>query len=332
MESVEHSIKNIFLKNQFVAALALIVIGWFVIQIKEILIVFFISYILMAALAPYVHFLRRRRLPTAVSAGIIYLIALAVIVLLIVPIIPFFSSQVLSLIGSFPVYLDGILKFLKINISATQLETFLASQLNTIGANAFAVTGAILSSVFSLFLIFVISFYLMLDHARIKKELTLLFPKNEKDRVLEIVDQIEDKLGAWFRGQVVLCFFIGLFTWIALSLINFPFALPLAILAGLLEIVPTIGPILASVPAVIVALSISPAVTLIIIIIYILIQTLENNILVPKVMQRAVGLNPILIILAITVGAKLLGIMGALLSIPFVSMIIIIIKNLRRED
>lgn len=332
MEAVEHSIKNIFFKNQIVVALLLVVLGWFLIQIKEILIVFFISYILMAALAPYVQFLKRRRIPTPVSAGIVYLIALAVIVLLVVPIIPFFSSQILSLIGSFPSYLDGVLKFLKINISAAHLEDFLTAQLNTIGANAFAVTGAILSSVFSLFLIFVVSFYLMLDHARIKKELTVIFPKKEKERVMEIVDQVEEKLGAWFRGQLVLCFFIGLLTWIALSIIDFPFALPLAILAGMLEIVPTIGPILSAVPAVIVALSISPGVTLIIILIYILIQTLENNVLVPKVMQRAVGLNPILIILAITIGAKLLGIMGALLSIPFVSMIIIIIKNMRRED
>src|SRR3989344_8026403 len=144
MDVVENGIKHYFLKNQIVIALFLVLVGWFLIQIKEILIIFFISYILMAALAPYVHFLKRYKIPKAISAGIVYLITLAVIVLLIVPIIPFFSSQILSLISSFPVYLDGILKFLKINISSNQLETFLTSQLDTIGANAFAVTGAIL--------------------------------------------------------------------------------------------------------------------------------------------------------------------------------------------
>lgn len=332
MESVEHSIRNLFFKNQFFLVFALVILGWFLIQIKEILILFFISYILMAALKPYVHFLTKYKIPRPIAIAILYILSLAVIILLIVPIIPFFAEQIISLASSFPKYMDGILKALGLNIEASQLEHFFTSQMDTIGSNAFAVTGAILSSVFSLFLVFVVSFYLMLDDQRVRRELSLLFPKSERQKVVDIVQQIEDKLGAWFRGQLVLCFCIGFLTWVALSIIGFPFALPLALLAGLLEIVPTIGPILSAVPAIIVALSISPGLTLIIILIYVIIQTLENNVLVPKVMQRAVGLNPIVIILAISIGAKLLGIMGALLSIPFVSMIIIIAKNLRKEE
>lgn len=331
METVEHSIKNLFLKNQIIAALIIVAVVWFIIQIKEILILFFISYILMAALKPYVNFLTRYKIPKLIAVTILYISALAIIVLIIVPLIPFFSEQIFSLSNSFPRYLDGILKALGLNIGSSQLESFLTSQINTIGANAFAVTGAILSSVFSLFLVFVVSFYLMLDEVRIKKELCILFPKNERQKVTEVVQQVEDKLGAWFRGQIVLCFCIGFLTWVALSVIGFPFALPLALLAGILEIVPTIGPILSAVPAVIVALSISPGLTFIIILLYIIIQTIENNILVPKVMQRAVGLNPIVIILGISIGAKLLGIMGALLSIPFISILIIVGKNLRKE-
>lgn len=331
MNTVENSLKGLFFKNQIIAALLLVVLGWFIIQIKDILILFFISYILMAALKPYVHFLTRLKIHRTVSIAILYLCALAVIVLLVVPLIPFFTAQISSLVVSFPKYLDGILKALRLNIASSQLETFVSSQFGAISSNAFAVTGAVLGSVFSLFLVFVVSFYLMLDEQRLRHELSVLFPKNQRPKVLDIVSQIEDKLGAWFRGQLVLCFTIGLFTWIALSLISFPFALPLALLAGLLEIVPTIGPILAAVPAVIVALSVSPGLTLIIILMYIVIQTLENNILVPKVMQKAVGLNPVAIILAISIGAQLLGVLGALLSIPFVSMIIIIVKNLRKE-
>lgn len=327
MQDVSVSLKNLFFKNQFFLVFILVVLGWFLIQIKEILILFFIAYILMAALKPYVNFLKRKKIPRSIAIAIVYILTLAVVVLLIIPLIPFFSEQILSLITSFPKYLDSILKALGIHVDAIHVQEFLGSQLNTIGANAFAVTGAIVSSIFSLFLVFVVSFYLMSDESRVKKELSALFAKKEQERVGVIITQVEDKLGAWFRGQIVLCFCIGLLTWIALSLIGFPFALPLALLAGLLEIVPTIGPILSAVPAVIVALSISPTLTLAIIIIYVLIQTLENNILVPKVMQRAVGLNPIVIILAITIGANLLGVLGALLSIPFVSMLIIIIKN-----
>lgn len=332
MEKVEYGIKHYFLKNQVIAALLLVLAGWFLIQIKGILILFFISYILMVALVPYVKYMTAHKIPRPIAAGIVYVAALLIVVLLIVPLIPFVSTQIQSLIHSFPQYLDEILKILGIQIGQSQVQSFVISQLNAIGSSAFAVTGAILGTVFSTFLVFVISFYLMLDYERLKREITYFFPKSQKEKVIDIIHQVEYKLGAWFRGQLVLCFSIGLCTWVALAFINFPFALPLALLAGMLEIVPTIGPILSAIPAVIVALSISPGLAAIIVLVYITIQMLENNILVPKIMQRAVGLNPILVILAISIGATMLGILGALLSVPFTTLLIIVIKNIRGEE
>jgi predicted PurR-regulated permease PerM len=110
------------------------------------------------------------------------------------------------------------------------------------------------------------------------------------------------------------------------------YALPLALLAGFLEIIPTIGPILSAVPAVIVALTVSPTMALVVIGIYLVIQLAENNLVVPKIMQHAVGLNPVVIIIAILVGAELLGITGALLSLPFVSFVTVIFNSLESAD
>ncbi|MGE5041904.1 MAG: AI-2E family transporter [Candidatus Levyibacteriota bacterium] len=331
MERVETGLKHHILKNHIIVALLFVLSLWFIVQLREILVILFMGYILMVALLPYVEFLVKHKIPRALAAGIVYFVVLAVVALLIVPLIPFFSTQFQSLIRSFPAYLNGILKLLRVEMNPSQIQAFIVSQLNAIGSSAFAVTGAILGTVFSTFLVFVISFYLTLDYERMKRELSLLFPKNQKEKMMDILMQVEDKLGAWFRGQIVLCFSIGLLTWIALSIINFPFALPLALLAGLLEIIPTIGPILSAVPAAIVALSISPGMTFLVILIYIGIQALENNLFVPKIMQRAVGLNPILIIIGISVGATLMGIIGALLSIPFIAMLIIIIRNISEE-
>jgi len=122
--------------------------------------------------------------------------------------------------------------------------------------------------------------------------------------------------------------FIGSLTWIVLTLMHIPYALPLAVLAGLLEIIPTIGPIISAVPAVIVGLSISPTLAFAAVIGYILIQAIENNFLVPIIMQNAVGLNPIIVILAIVIGSKLMGIAGALLAIPFVSFLLVVFQNI----
>jgi predicted PurR-regulated permease PerM len=107
-----------------------------------------------------------------------------------------------------------------------------------------------------------------------------------------------------------------------------PFALPLAVLAGLFEIVPTVGPIISAVPAIVVGLTISPNMAIIIIVSYIFIQMIENHLLVPRIMQRAVGLNPVIVIIGVIVGNTLLGIPGALLSVPFISLLFLIYKNL----
>ncbi|MBI2420934.1 MAG: AI-2E family transporter, partial [Candidatus Levybacteria bacterium] len=135
--------------------------------------------------------------------------------------------------------------------------------------------------------------------------------------------------GAWLRGQVFLSFVIGFITWISLTVVGIEYALPLALLAGMLEVIPTLGPIIAAVPAVIVAFAVSPATAALVTVVYVIIQLAENNILVPKIMQKAVGLNPVAIIVAILIGGKVLGILGALLSIPFLSVLIIVYKQLR---
>lgn len=332
MESVEHGIKQYFFKNQIVAALLLVLLGWFLLQIKEILIMFFIAYILMAALMPYVSIMHRHRIPRPVASGIVYIITLFLVVLLVVPIVPFFVTQMHSLFLNLPVFIDNVSDLFGFQLKATDLQGYATSQLGSISAGAVAITTQAFSVVFSLILIFVLSFYLMIDQARVRRELMAMFPKKQEENILEIVELVEEKLGAWFRGQITLCVFIGFLTWVVLTAIGLPYAIPLAILAGLLEIIPTLGPILAAVPAVIVALSISPLMALIVVIAYIIIQMLENNLLVPKIMQRAVGLNPIVIILAITIGANLLGILGALLAIPFIAMVIIIIRGARQKN
>jgi predicted PurR-regulated permease PerM len=170
------------------------------------------------------------------------------------------------------------------------------------------------------------------SHDQFKHTFAKLFHRDDRPHVEDTFELVEEKLGAWLRGQVLLSLTIGLFTWIALSLIGLNYALPLALLAGFLEVIPTIGPILSAVPAVIVAFTISPTMALVVIGIYILIQLAENNIIVPKIMQHAVGLNPVIIIIAILVGAELLGITGALLSLPFVSFVTVIFHSLQTAD
>lgn len=304
----------------------------FILRIKGILIAIFISFIIMAAFLPYVESLRKKGVPKALSVLIPYIFVLAFLITLIVPLIPFFVSQIQSLFIIFPRYFDQAAQIFGIHAQASQLNSFIGSEIGEIGKNALEVTSRVFGGIFSTLMIFVLSFYLLLDHDRIKEFMVNLFKVEQREHVLLTISHIEEKLGGWFRGQIALSLSIGSATWIGLSLLDVEFALPLALIAGILEIVPTIGPIISAIPAVVVALNTSFNASLIVVIFYILVQAIENNLLVPRIMQKAVGLHPVTIIISVIVGSELLGVLGALLAIPFISFLLIIFNSLRHLD
>lgn len=318
--------------NQVILALFLIAAGWFVYEIRGIIVSIFLSYIIMAALLPSVKFLRKKGLPNIFSVLIPYVGMFLLIFLLIIPLIPFVLAQLSSLLNGLPHYLDNSATVFGFKIDQTQIHDYLSTEVGSLGKNAIDVTSRVFGGLLSTLTVLVVSFYLLNYNESFKRRFAEFFDKEERDHVKQTLQLVDDKLGAWLRGQVTLCFAIGLATFIVLSILQLPYALPLALIAGLLEVLPTLGPILSAVPAVIVALTVSPAMALAVVIAYLLIQTLENNLLVPKIMQHAVGLNPVIVILSIMIGANLMGIAGALLAIPFVSFIIVVAKSLKEEN
>lgn len=316
------------LKNQVLFALFIVFFAWFVFQIREIILTLFLSYIIMAAILPATEYLRRRKVPKVLSVIIPYFTIVLFLVLLIFPLVPFVVSQIESLIEGFPKYLDRSAGVFGANIDPKQLQSYLNGQLSNLSSSAFEVTTRVFGGIFTVVTIFIVSLYLLLYHDQFKKFIARLFHKDHHDRVMKTVGLVNEKLGAWLQGQMFLSLFIGVITWSALTLLGIPFALPLALLAAMLEVVPTLGPTIAAIPAVIVALTISPTMALVVAATYILIQMLENQLLVPKIMERAVGLNPVIVIIGVTIGANLLGIVGALLAIPFISFLIVIYKSI----
>jgi predicted PurR-regulated permease PerM len=120
------------------------------------------------------------------------------------------------------------------------------------------------------------------------------------------------------RGELTLMTIIGVLTYIGLSLLGIPYALPLAILAGFLEIIPGIGPILSAIPGILLGLTISPVMAIAAAALYFLIQQIENTVIVPKVMQKATGINPLVTMISLAVGFKMAGVLGAILAVPIV--------------
>lgn len=319
---MRNGIIKYILQNQVLVAILFVATAWLLFEIREVLIAIFVSYILMAAISPYVEFLRKHRVPKPIAILVPYLAASAFFVILVISLLPFFITQIQVLFEKLPSYINE-LRILNFSVDQEQINSFAAKGIG----NVFSITGKVFGGIFSAISIFVISFYLLFYKDTVRSNFASLFPKNSQAKALDTMTKVEDKLGNWLRGQIVLSGFIGVFTWIILTILGVEFALPLAVLAGLLEIVPTIGPTIAAIPAIIVALTVSVPLAIVVAVSYVAIQLFESQLLVPRVMQKAVGLNPIIIILGIIIGGKLLGPIGSLLAIPLISLFIVVYKN-----
>jgi predicted PurR-regulated permease PerM len=286
---------------------------WVLIQIRQIILAIFVSLILMSALNPAVDRLEKLKIPRALAILLIYIVFLGSIGIILTGIIPPLVEQTSALTSQMPEFLDQVgLAAIDQAVIASQI-----SQLGSIPANLFKLSVTIFSNFLAVLLIVIIAFYLLLERKNLDRYLLVLFGKDE-GRAAKLVDKIEERLGGWVRAQITLMFFIGLASYVGLRLLGIEFALPLALLAGILEIVPNIGPIFSSLPAILAGLVVSPVLALAVAALYFLIQQFENAVVVPKVMERVAGVNPLVTIISLTVGFKLAGIAGAVLSVPIV--------------
>ena len=323
--TIEISLKSVLL---VIGTLLLLLIAW---EIRGVLIALFVAYILMSGFAPLVDWLISKGIPRALAVTITYLLAIGFFATLLFLVIPPLVREIQGFIENLPIYINWLnIAFSNSNlpgITTDNITQIVSSKLDTAISNLFGVA----LNAFSLFLLFVavavFSFYLLLERDKIKSNLYLLFPHVAKEKVNKLAHKIEVKLGSWLRGELVLMLIIGVATYIGLTLLRVEFALPLAVIAGLLEIVPTLGPTLSAIPAVIIAFVQAPILAVGVLALYVLIQQLENNFIVPKLMEKAVGLSPLAIIFALLVGGSLFGVIGAALAVPGAAIIHVILED-----
>lgn len=297
---------------------------WLLYQIKTIILALFIAVILMSALNPVVDRLGRWRLPRWLSILLVYAIILGGFGMTLATLIPPLVDQTGTFINQLVFYLKD-LERLGINpdIITTQI-----SQIGLLPANILKVTVDLFSNFVTILFLLMITFYLLLERKNLDRYLLFLLGEGGEKKADEIIDKIEQRLGGWVRGEAILMTVIGLMTYIGLRILGVEFALSLAILAGILEVVPNIGPVISAIPAVLLGLTISPIMGLAVAALYFLIQQLENTVIVPKVMEKAVGINPLVVILSLAIGFKLAGVLGAILAVPVVLVMQVVFQEL----
>jgi predicted PurR-regulated permease PerM len=340
IETIEHknsytidiSLKSILL---VLGTLGAIYVGG---QLLEIFILIFFAFIISSAALPLVKSLSLRGVPKGIAIFLVYILIMLVLAGTLTLIFVPFATESRNLVTNLPLYinnfvvslsnfnlfgfkidtqfidqyLDNFVQWLSTSLSSGAGTDGIKSALDTV----FSLAGGFISVITMLFM----SVYMVTDHDNFVDLILLRIVDEEKRiRVRRLVIDVEEKLGSWLIGQLILCFVIGLLTWILLTIAQVPFALPLAVLAGLLESIPSIGPIISAVPATLFALIAGgPGSALIVLIGCIIIQQLENAVIVPRVMANAVGLKPIVVVIAVASGFTLSGPIGALISIPVV--------------
>lgn len=328
------------------AVLVLVAIGlsfWLLYRFHQVVFILFVSVVLGTVLRPVVAWLQRRGLPGNAGVMLIYLLLLGLLVGFGLLLAPLVVTQGTTILDAAPGYLQSIREWLVDNpytliqqlgilfsdrLSPDQVPTAQTGQeiLDT-AAQALGYAATTLQLLFAAGAILLIAFYWTLEGPRYIGTLLMLIPAGQRESTQELIAAIETKVGAYVAGQGVLMLAIAGMSLVAYMIIGLPYVLVLALVAGVMEAVPLVGPFLGAIPAALVAASLGPDKLIWVIVATLIIQQLENNLLVPRIMRRAVGVNPFVSLLAIFAFASLLGIPGALMAIPIAAIIQLLLER-----
>lgn len=284
---------------------------YFLWLIKDLILSFFIAFVIAGALRPLVDFLRKYHLPKTLSSFLVYILFLLVIFYLFSIVIPPIVKELNHLFYELPRY-----QLFVFNNEVFNLSKLLNDNLPNLTGNFFSLIKNLFSNVLFIISTLFFGFYLLNDEKFILNTLLIFYEEKEAVKINHLILLSQKKASQWFWGEVILMIVVGIMTYLGLTFLNVKYALALAVLAGFLEIVPNIGPIISAIPAILIGLSSSYLNAFYIVLLYFVVQQFENNLIVPLIMNKVTETSPITILLSLMIGEKIAGVMGVLLAVP----------------
>ncbi len=323
---------------RFFGLLILIAAVYFLLQVLAALL---FAVVIASAIDPIIQWLRKYHIARIVAVLIIYVIAALIFVGIIYLVLPAVAGELQNFISSYPIYQRELLREIQFftglplyNLILDNRQELLVTapeQLSRIAESTFQLTADIFGGLAVALITVVISFYLATQERGIENFLRLVAPLEYEEYAVDLWGRAQLKLGQWLRAQLLLGLIIGVLVYITLTLLGIRYALIFAVLAAALEIIPVIGPIIAAIPAVVIAFVQSPLLGAIVIAAYFVIQQIESHLIVPTVMKRTIGLNPLVVIVALLIGGKLGGVLGLLLAVPVASVVVEFLTDTDRK-
>ncbi len=289
---------------------------------RHVLLLIYIAGLFAIGFTPVVRLIeRQRRIPRWLAILILYVVILGSIAVVISLIAPPLIAQAKGLWEAAPKMFErgqqyliekGLLREQLTLREAVEQAPGTSDAVGTITGAAVGIVGGIAG----VLTILILTFYLLLEAESLRNTFIRLFPRSRRPQMAKASAEVTQKLSAWLNGQLLLAVTIGTTAAIGLWILGVPYFYVLALIAGVGEMIPVVGPIIAAVPGVAVALTISYQKALLVALFYLLQQQLENHVLVPKIMSRQVGVSAVTVIVALLIGGNLLGVLGAILAIP----------------
>lgn len=327
-----------------VVGLALLAV-WLVATLVSVVLQVVIAIILASGMAPLVRRLQEMGVPRAVSVLVTYAVFIAALVLFGILVVPPLVSELSTFAANAPQYAEAVASRLRdlqarfpfIPAPEAPLEQQLrglTSQLGAVAGQALNVFGFVvgaLGGVLAAVFVLLLALYFVVYSTEIRDYLLSFVDAGRRPRIRQVTDQMGQRMGRWVVGQLVLSTAVGAIVFVGLTVIGVPGALVLAVLAGIGEVIPILGPWLAAIPAVIVAFVQSPTEGIITLVFYVALQQLESYLLAPKIVGHAVKLNPLVVLIALIAGAGLLGVVGALVAVPLTAALAVLLDQLRDQ-
>ncbi|HOE74814.1 MAG TPA: AI-2E family transporter [bacterium] len=314
--------------------IALILGLWLAYYLLDVLVMLFVVVLLAVAIEPGVARLSKWGIPRVLSVMLVFLAIIAFLGLIVYIVIPPLVVQIAELANNIPFYVDKFTDFSNsYNTKASQqILNTISKSLDKLTSGVIGATVTVFGGLVTTITIATLTFYLLLEERGVRKAIMSVLPSRNREKIAEMGQRIGIKIGHWLRGQLVLMVFMGILIGSCMWAIGAPYSLALGVIAGVLELVPVLGPIIAATVAVALTFAAGSPIWMLIVIVavFVVIQQIENQVIVPKIMQKAIGVSPIVIIIAVIVGGRLLGLGGAVLAIPLVGIFSVLLQEYLR--
>lgn len=300
--------------------------------IRDILILSIFALIISILFNPIIDFLQRKRIPRVLAVILVYIGTFGLISLLIYSLASLFFVEIQKFSQVFPEYFETISPSLKsLGVEAFEdIESFIGllnKSVETIAASFLGAVSAIFGGIFSTIYVVTIAIFLSLEEKGVEKSLSLLFPKKYETYVLHLWARCQRKVSGWFLSRILASIFVGGIVYVAFLILNVKYPLTLGLLAGVLNFIPIIGPIVTGILIFVIISLDSTLRAIFALVAFTLVQQIENNILTPLLTKRFVELSPVIVLISLVIGGKLLGILGAIFAIPLAGILSEFLKD-----